>query len=261
MKTLSDIIHYFSEIQQAHKGLKAFVYGDSEKIGEGLANAPDFPLLWLETPELSTSGDFRDTGQLMLNVAFELLAQCDKDHFEEEQHHLDELLRIVFDIIARLNEDTDRLNFQILGNVRFTPFADNYGVHCVGWSIEFTMNSVEFSRCREDVWDENYEIGVPAQFEWENIASSGGIELEITNSSSFDGSWDLNWKLIMDGETVYEGASLPDPITPYDARIGLVQLQATQGDKVKHAHALVSNLGAKSGSSLPFFLHWDHIKS
>lgn len=152
INTYQDFIDYFRNLAKNHTDIKDFVVGGSERILNRQNSEIEYPILWLEIPDINPKGS--ESLKLNFDSAFLVLKNAAIDDWDQEEADLHETLIIVVDILTRMVEDDDEsiIEFDIdTANIEWK--GKQTGDNDWGWRVPFRLRGYAESSCvNSDKW-------------------------------------------------------------------------------------------------------------
>lgn len=153
-------IDYFSNLADQNTELQDFVLGPDQRILSAERADLDFPVLWLEDPDIVVLEDTEMSLQFNTRL---LILQNVGSHatFTEQKTALNDTFLIGINLISRIRQDSeeattaDAFFFDFdFGSVRMTPAVSMLNDGDWGWVIELLITSPA-SHCVDDsVWQD-----------------------------------------------------------------------------------------------------------
>lgn len=103
--TPKDFREYFSKLAATHGSIKQFFYGDFDDIIEAERNNIDYPLMWLESPEINLIDD--DELNQRYDFSFLILMAAPLDDKERNMNNQFDTYNIMEGIIRKLVIDAE----------------------------------------------------------------------------------------------------------------------------------------------------------
>lgn len=169
-------INYLTAIGHAHPQMRTVVHGDYEEIFALMATDMEYPLFWVETPDIATRGD-ADHIEQQINNAFVIGTQCHPNSKPAELAAKDITHTYIMQCIRRIISDSQAGDIHLDASaIQIDPV--NLGAdRMIGWRVELpTIKQV----CETD---EGFaRIQHPA-FTWDGTTVS---EVENTTLDTYD---------------------------------------------------------------------------
>jgi hypothetical protein len=142
MTSYSEYVDYFRTLAAAHSKLKQFVVGGSERILNRNRTTIEYPILWLEVPEVSMSRGGSETEySAIFSGAFLVLENAQPDNWEREDADLNNTLNICMQILARMESDADADEWSIsLDNINIEHKGRWGDDNDWGWRVNFEIS-------------------------------------------------------------------------------------------------------------------------
>lgn len=145
IETLNQIVEYFQGLVDWHPQLATFSYGDSELIQANERARTEYPLLWLETPDITYKIEEFEKHYQCFFVLLKNTKSDDWDEQHQEQHNLS----IILDHLLQKIHDDHRAG-ELLANMKSLkaePVFPSFGTdYCVGWRITIYLR-VPLAQC------------------------------------------------------------------------------------------------------------------
>jgi hypothetical protein len=145
-------IDYFRSLATSHTEINDFVYGGSERILNRERIDLDYPVLWLELPDIVP---FSGESDLRLRFVTGLMVlQATPQDFEQEDDAMNKTYQIALGILQKLMTDAEAglFDFDVRSAV-LQPRPPFSGDNDHGWHIEFDL-SISASDClTETDWE------------------------------------------------------------------------------------------------------------
>lgn len=142
MTSYSDYIAYFRDLAAAHSKLKQFVVGGSERILNRNRTTIEYPIFWLEVPEVSMSRGGSETEySTIFSGAFLVLENAQPDNWEREDADLNNTLNICLQILDRIERDADGAQWSINLEAVVLEHKGRWGDdNDWGWRVNFDLS-------------------------------------------------------------------------------------------------------------------------
>ena len=101
----TSFINYFRGLATSHVDIASFAHGNSERILHRTRSDINYPVLWLETPDVFP----REAGQLVSDFRGTLLilTHAQEGDWEKEDEEMHNMLAIVYDLVNKIMADAD----------------------------------------------------------------------------------------------------------------------------------------------------------
>lgn len=250
LKTLAEIETYFKRIADESTELRGFVVGDTEQILSEDRSRLSYPMLWLETPDVTW--ELPNSGKRTYSLYFSILHNTRVDDWQHQQYVLHTCLEIVEDMLARIRDD-HRLNlFKIVGQPQSDPIVGMGNDFDHGWRTHI-MLEVPMKNCADCTFISPCPAYAAAKFTFENDKPGSFEELSIVQASNFAGeSWTIEWSWSIDNGAVQTSATVPGPDLGTGSYL-LLTMTMTMGACTLTASALIKN-HKHCGESVPYLL-------
>jgi hypothetical protein len=244
--TLADIEEYFRRLGAAHPGIQQVVIGDSEEVLSVDRSTLNYPLLWLETPDVNW---IMRTMQREYSIAFVVLMNAQTDNWQRQRHILDRSLQLTESLLARIAEDASRTWFSMAGNAKSDPIMGYGHDHDYGWrttmTIEVPMNAcADCALAPTSGW---------ASFTWENTTPGNFNGMLFADESDLgELTWATTWRTQIDGGTI-QSSSSPPPTNLGTGSYLKVWKTMTSGSITRIASAFIE-ASERCGASVPYLI-------
>lgn len=138
-------VQYFRDMASSHIGINDFVVGNSERILNRQRNVIEYPILWLEVPDVSIHENGGYNALYSSRVL--VLKNSPADDWEAEDASLNICLKIMFEVLTKMGEDAENGDFEfsiektrIYPKSKFSPDDDH------GWLAEIQLIG-EINQC------------------------------------------------------------------------------------------------------------------
>jgi hypothetical protein len=151
MTTYSEYVDYFRALSAAHSQIKQFVVGGSERILNRNRTTIQYPILWLEIPEVSmVRGGSEGTYSAVFSGAFLVLENAQADDWDREDADLNRTLTICWQLLIRIQADADDNDWNItLDNVAIEHKGRWGDDNDWGWRVNFEL-SIPIDDCIDE---------------------------------------------------------------------------------------------------------------
>lgn len=252
VKSYAELTEYFRRIAEDHPDINYFIVGDDDKILSKDRSLLDYPVLWLEKPDVNWSmiNDLSRT----YTVSFVLLENAAIDDWAKEDDIYNKLLNITGQILQWMQEDSQsdliKIDFRsITSNPINTYGHDNDN----GWRTTIKIIGKE-GQCAPACKRQNIcPVGTLAKFSWDNATAGDFTALTIINETlPTDEAWTWEWVWSIDAGPSETSTSMIPSISGAGKHI-YIQLKITSGDCVRYASAKLDNK-LNCGESNPFVM-------
>jgi len=141
-------VAYFRNLADVNVALQDFVVGNSERILNRETSIINYPILWLEVPEIGIyqRGGYKER----YSSAFLVLKNAPGDDWTQEETDLKETQAIVRQILVRMQDDaeTGLFDFDING-CTIMHKGKWSGDNDWGWRVEFEL-TIDITDCTDD---------------------------------------------------------------------------------------------------------------
>lgn len=193
MTTPNDIMYILRKLGDLHKQIKSVKYGDYNQIIAGQLSKNEYPLLWIESPEVQFIGN-NDSMMPRASVSFVILIHSTPDDYIRQSINQDLSYHITNDIIFKLIEISEADIRDV--NINYLPHsdADNSQGYRVTMKIDMDADCDDIDSKYSDTFD-----GSVPFFTWKITAS--GVECVTQNTQTW--KWnDGNGEQTLSGSTV-----------------------------------------------------------
>lgn len=146
METYADLVAYFENFPASLPAIRKAVVGDDEEIFSQQPLRAQYPMLWVETPEVLFAGD-DDNPTTRFQFALVVFTNENQKTNQQANIELSEMLALLEQVYAKVYEDaaapTDTFSL-ILKNSQAAPVRRWSADNCYGWRLEITL---ELPRC------------------------------------------------------------------------------------------------------------------
>ena len=252
VRTYAELTEYFRRIAEDHPDINYFIVGDDDKILSLDRSKIDYPVLWLEKPDVNWSmvNDLRRS----YNVSFVVLENAAIDDWEKEDKIYNNLLNITGNILQWMQEDKQENIIDVdLVNVNSNP-VNTYGHdNDNGWRTTIRIKGKE-GQCAPACKRQNVcPVGTLAKFSWDNATAGGFAALTIANLTLPSAeAWTWEWTWSIDGGPAETSTSATPTISGAGENI-YIRLKITSGDCERYASAKFNNK-LNCGESNPFVM-------
>lgn len=132
---LTELVAYFQGLVDWHPDLVEFHYGDSERIQSADRTRINYPILWLETPDIQYR--FRSDFDKHYKCFFVLLANTREDDWQGQDELKHQLATVMDHLILKIHEDKGQgILIPDLSSLTADYIFPRFGTdHCVGWRM------------------------------------------------------------------------------------------------------------------------------
>lgn len=143
-----DYINYLLQVGDSLPEINTKAYGDSAEIMNIENMMVNYPLLWIESPDIDISGD-QDSFKYMYNGAFVVLINSSTNTIDEKKDNIDQIHRIISKYLKALLDDgvLDIAFHRIRMEVIMSALSDN----SQAIRVEFQSKSAVASLCLDDL--------------------------------------------------------------------------------------------------------------
>jgi hypothetical protein len=245
--TLADIEEYFRLIGTAHPGIQQVVIGDSEEVLSVDRSTLNYPLLWLETPDVTWS--LRNM-QREYSIAFVVLVNAQTDNWQRQRYILNQSLQITESLLARMAEDANVGQlFSAITSAQSDPILGYGHDHDFGWRTTLRME-VPMNACAD--------CALPATlgwayFTWENASPGNFNVMTLADESRLDElTWATAWSWQVDGAEITTSSEMPDGQFGAGKYLKLWKIM-TSGSITRIASAFIE-VQERCGESVPYLI-------
>jgi len=131
-------VQYFRELADSHVNINSFQVGNSERILNRQRSDIDYPILWLEVPDVSIF----QLGGYKARYSSRLLVLKDSaaDDWDGEDASLNICLKIMFEILTKMEEDADDGEFEfVMSDASIQPKTKWSADDDHGWALDFSI--------------------------------------------------------------------------------------------------------------------------
>jgi hypothetical protein len=186
--TINDLVFIFREFANKHKGIHSFYFMNQTRWLADTASVVEYPALFLEQPSIAYTDS---TGELQKRYigTFGVFAGVN-DGNDNEDYAVGEAESIVDDLILELLNNPNL----IIEARNFTSEILKGIAHDYAYAVRVSFSfMVGMNECRlEDKWKEDLLTTNPALFTFENINTSNGFEVTL---SQVDEDYELKYKV------------------------------------------------------------------
>ena len=234
-----------------HKELKQFYCGDYKKILGAQRNNVDYPLLWLEPPEITFPND-EDSIVEEYSLVFVILINSKLDDDERIRYNKTYTERIAKEIIMRLmcSQEIEGMDL-IMQRTSMYPLDNIDSDNDQGWRVETAVRPISSGYRWKDSFNDIFPANTKAAFSWTVTEADGTYTVSIENQvtpalSDFDS---YQFKFISDGEIELISDN-ENPTFTTQKKDFYIDLQITIKGNTRMASG--HTLAATSGHSFPF---------
>lgn len=240
IKTPGELRNYMEVLATENKHIRKFFYGDYDDILGAERVKMEYPLLWMESPEVDPADE--DHFSLVFSFAWLVLLNSPIDDKQRNLYNSEKAFRIALGIIARMvNDDEDGIiNFDIddvqLMEVRRAAGNNNE----TGWRVEMKILSNIAICYNENDWEGNLPEGIVPRFTW----VIDGKVITLSNNSEPGAGYTINWRCKFDhfDETVLEDHLDVVEVSPAEwlSAYIIMELEGANGVKVMSSAIFVN---------------------
>jgi hypothetical protein len=251
MRTPAEFRAYFEDLATAHPLIKSFFEGNYEEILAAERSTMEYPLLWLESPEVTIPDD-EDGFQISFNSAFVILYNSPMDDYLRIKSQMESAYRMAMDVVFKMLSDSNAGNFDFtIKNIALDPVSTLNNDNDHGWRCNFSI-LIESEGCgNSEIWPESFPFGEFARFE---LTDKDSTKMTFETDAIDDSEdYTINWYVesIVDGDKEIEnfsGMSELDWFIPKKYEQVYIQLTLNYIDYQKHAsmHIIEPVPGMKS---------------
>lgn len=248
--TVAEHIEYFRQLAESIPGINDFVFGDSDMILGKDRSDLNYPVLWLESPEVDWqfSADLKED----FDTVFLILENVPNDEWGKRSQVTDYTLELTKYALVKIYEDHRANIIEVdLGRVK-SFLIDSIGNNGDrGWRTQGLVFKTHQSKCLPDIKQQSLcPIGTLAKFTWTNETAGDFSALTITNITMPVGAgWTWKWTWSIDNGPTGEAITSVPTISSAGNCIYL-QLEITLGDCIRYASVEIPNT-RNSGISQP----------
>lgn len=253
VNTYSEYMAYFRSLYEANPDIKDFVSGDSNRILSQDRSKLDYPVLWVESPEINwafQNGVFKQIFQ----GAFVVLKNAQSEYWQQEDFAMDQTAKITAELIKQMRNDAEN-GIISMDSTRFNsnPILTYGHDNDHGWRTEVSIGSND-GYCVDDCKDQSLcPAGTLAKFEWQNDTAGDFTSLSIINKTlpednTFTFEW--TWQFDENPEQTFTGLT---PAITGSGNYLLIKMKATEGACVRYASIFINN-SKNCGQSVPYLL-------
>jgi hypothetical protein len=165
INSYASYVHYFRQIAENHKDINDFVVGNSERIISQERQDLEYPVLWLEDPEINFR--FQDDLKTVFSGSLVILINSKPDDWQGQDLIMERTFQIARAIVARMVDDSQADNFFELdaSRVQLDPIQTYTHAADHGWRIDFSITELSSACLTGCVWKR--EESIPAVgFNW-----------------------------------------------------------------------------------------------
>jgi len=245
--TIADIEEYFRQLAANHVGIKDVVIGDSEEVLSVDRSRLNYPLLWLETPDVNWN--LRSPMRREYSIAFVVLINAQTDNWKLQRYILHQTLEITQSLLARISEDASMGWFKIPANAKSDPILGYGHDHDYGWRTSFSIET-PMNACADC---QLLSPGAWAFFTWQNNTPGGFTNLIIQDESDLgELTWTTTWRWQIDAGTVQTSSNLPPENLGSGAYI-IIWKTMVSGSITRIASAFIV-AEERCGASVPYLI-------
>ena len=259
VNTYSEYMAYFRSIADAHPDIKTFVSGDSDRILSMDRSSLEYPVLWVESPDINWNV-YEGIVKQAFRGAFVVLKNAQIDYWQQEDFAMDICGKITSDIIKKISEDANE-GYITIGDskgFRSDPIKTYAHDNDHGFRTEVNIETND-GYCVDEFKDQSLcPLGTLIKFQYENAVAGDFSSLTITNQSlPEDNSFTYEWTWQFDEGSEQTSTDISPTITGSGNYL-LVKLKATQGACVRYASIFINN-SKNGGISVPYLLESKYI--
>lgn len=129
---------YFRDLADSHVELAgSFIYGNAARLIEAERAIVTYPVLWLEAPEVSFNEELSaENWRMAFAGALHIMANAPQDDYAGQETAMQSTLQIALDIIAKMAQDCDNNEFDMLTVPSCQPLEMFFADNLFGWRIE-----------------------------------------------------------------------------------------------------------------------------
>jgi hypothetical protein len=256
MRTPGELTAYFQALVHAHAMLNSFFEGNYDDILAAERSTMQYPLLWLESPEVTIPDD-EDGFNLQFNSAFVILFNSPTDDLIRTKTQMEIAFRISLDVLFRLLEDSgsDVFDFTIK-NITMDPVSTLNNDNDHGWRVQFSIFATPEGCGNNNVWSESYPFTEFARFE---LTDHDSTQMTFETESIDDGEqlYVISWYVMhviageITTETYGEESEIAVPLGK-NWQQSYVELKLDYGDYQKYASMYILAQPIVGTKSVPF---------
>lgn len=168
LNNVTDYLVYFTALAEAHRDIRDFAYGNSERILNRQRSKIKYPLLWLEVPDFSENKFSEEGGVLYGSMV--ILMNYKKGDSKQYLEREELTLKIMQQIVARMIEESAEGSIRLLSNNIKIEACDPWSAdNDLGWRIDFQL------RVDSECYDDNVKDGV-----WEDQITNTVVTDDFT---------------------------------------------------------------------------------
>lgn len=179
INSYASYVHYFRQLADNHKDIKDFVVGNSERILSQERQDLEYPVMWLEDPEINFR--FEDDLKTVFSGSLIILINAKPGDWQGQDHVMERTFQIARAIVARMVTDSQGEDFFELdaSRVQLDPIATYTHANDHGWRIDFSITELSSSCLPGCAWKR--EGSIPAVgFTWKIEDDTLSLE-DLTN--------------------------------------------------------------------------------
>lgn len=252
----AELTTYLERLGTLHPLVKQVVIGDSEQILSLDRNILQYPVLWIETPDVDWS--FDDNPNRYYNLSFVVLINAQVDTWQHQQYILHKTLQITEQLLAKMRDDADANLIQLRkGTAKSSPILGYGHDHDYGWRTSLRVRAYMDSCASDCLWQDVCPVGAMPRFTWTNNILGDFTDIIFQDASlPADESWLTSWSWQVDEGPVTIDKDPPPP-NQGPGNYMFVTLTITLGDCVLTASALLF-ADQQCGTSVPYLLDKNH---
>ena len=253
VNTYSEYMAYFRDLADANPDINGFVSGDSLRILSQDRSSLEYPVLWVESPQVNwvfQNGLLKQVFQ----GAFVVLQNAELEHWQQEDFVMDKCCKITSDLIRKVKLDAEAGLFYLELNQFGSNPIQTYGHdNDHGWRTEISIFTND-GYCVDECKDQSFcPVGTLARFEYNNAVEGDFSSLTITNKTlpeSYGFTFEWTWQI---DEQAEQTSTDTNPIISGTGKYCLINLKITSGACIRYASIFISNK-KNCGQSVPYKL-------
>lgn len=236
--SFAEMMGYLARLGELHPRIKSVIVGNSAQIITLDRSTLKYPVLWIETPEVSW--DLGVHPKRFYNIHFLVLYNTQVDTWTHEQHVLHNALEITEDLLVKIRQDAEE-NLLVLkdGRASSQPVLGYGHDHDYGYRTSIRPQAYMKSCAPPCVWVDACPLGSLARFTWANDNLGGFTNITFTDASL---PANENWTVLWTWEVDDNGMSMdenPPPANLGEGHYLYVTLTLTLGDCTLYASKLI----------------------
>jgi hypothetical protein len=152
--SIPHLIQYFRDLVAKHVELEGFAHGPVSRIIAGSRSENDYPLLWLETPNLGLSDKDGTAPFGQRSTAFVVLMKAPRDDYDAQDMVWAQTEAIALDVLSYLRKAHKEREIVLssLDGTQLEAVATLTVANEIGWRYEFSMGDYVSLKYDESRW-------------------------------------------------------------------------------------------------------------